>query len=62
MTEAFDVTDFQFSAFNFKNYTRKKRKQENRTILKDPILRVYMVSRGIVWNNMKQHLKNRLRN
>lgn len=24
LTEAFDVTDFQFSAFNFKNYTRKK--------------------------------------
>ena len=26
LTEAFDVTDFQFSAFNFKNYTRKKTK------------------------------------
>lgn len=24
LTDAFDVTDFQFSAFNFKNYTKKK--------------------------------------
>ena len=50
-----------FLLFYSWKYTKRLVEPEYYLDEKD-ILRVYMVSRGIVWNNMKQHLKNRLRN